>query len=239
MYCMWFCFGSTASTCLLRNKCVLKCIHDILLRFDIRNKCILNHINHLYTYSIINKAAGRVFSWLERPQRPFPVADLKGSRGMHPPPVVQILSISCSFWPNLAKSYVGTPGSWRPLLGEILGPQLVLAKLRQGNIFTGVCQSFCSHTVCLPQCMLAYTPMGRYTPWAGTIPPGRYTPWAGTIPPGRYTFPGRYTIQAGAFPAGTPPGRYTTPPRAGTQPPLGQVNPLSRYNPTWQVHIPR
>ena len=42
-----------------------------------------------------------------------------------PPPGVQILSISCSFWENLAKSYVGAPpGSWRPLLGEILDPPL-------------------------------------------------------------------------------------------------------------------
>ena len=39
----------------------------------------------------------------------------------------QILSISCSFWENMAKSYVGTPppGSWRPLLGKILDPPLV------------------------------------------------------------------------------------------------------------------
>ena len=44
-----------------------------------------------------------------------------------PPPGVQILSISCSFWENLAKSYVGAPPlkSWRPLLGEILDPPLV------------------------------------------------------------------------------------------------------------------
>ena len=41
------------------------------------------------------------------------------------PPGVQILSISCSFWENLAKSYVGAPPkSWRPLLGEILDPPL-------------------------------------------------------------------------------------------------------------------
>ena len=39
------------------------------------------------------------------------VADLKwGGRGMRPPPGgVQILSISCSFWEHLAKSYVGAP----------------------------------------------------------------------------------------------------------------------------------
>ena len=53
------------------------------------------------------------------------VADLRGARGMRTP-LVQILSISCSFWENLAKSYVGAPlGSWRPLLGEILDPPLV------------------------------------------------------------------------------------------------------------------
>ena len=238
---MWFCFGSTASTCLLRNKCVLKCIYDILLRFDIRNKCILNHINHLYTYSTINKVAGRVFSWLERPQRPFPVADLKGSRGMHPP-VVQILSISCSFWPNLAKSYVGTPGSWRPLLGEILDPQLVLAKLRQGNIFTGVCQSFCSHTVCLPQCMLAYTP------WEGT-PPGQVQSHLAGTPPGRVQSHLAGTHSQAGTPSrqvhNSPSGRYTNPPRAGTPPEqvqshlVGthpQVGTPSRQVPSQQVH---
>ena len=48
-----------------------------------------------------------------------------GRRGRAPPPGVQILSISCSFWENLTKSYVGAPlGSWRPLLGEILDPPL-------------------------------------------------------------------------------------------------------------------
>ena len=52
------------------------------------------------------------------------VADLH-SKILDAPPGVQILSISCSFWENLAKSYVGAPlGSWRPLLGEILDPPL-------------------------------------------------------------------------------------------------------------------
>ena len=32
-----------------------------------------------------------------------------GRRGRAPPPGVQILSISCSFWEILAKSYVGAP----------------------------------------------------------------------------------------------------------------------------------
>ena len=38
-----------------------------------------------------------------------PVADLRGARGMRAPLGVQILSISCSFWENLAKSYVVAP----------------------------------------------------------------------------------------------------------------------------------
>ena len=37
-----------------------------------------------------------------------------GREGCAPPTGVQILSISCSFWEYLAKSYVGAPpGSWR------------------------------------------------------------------------------------------------------------------------------
>ena len=36
---------------------------------------------------------------------------LRGTRGMRIPLGVQILSLSCSFWENLAKSYVGAP--WR------------------------------------------------------------------------------------------------------------------------------
>ena len=37
------------------------------------------------------------------------VADLRGSAGDAPPLGVQTLSISCSFWEILAKSYVGAP----------------------------------------------------------------------------------------------------------------------------------
>ena len=56
----------------------------------------------------------------------LPVADLHSKILDTPPLGVQILSISCSFWENLAKSYVGAPPeSWRPLLGEILDPPLV------------------------------------------------------------------------------------------------------------------
>ena len=61
------------------------------------------------------------------------VADLRGARGT--PPGVQILSISCSFWENLAKSYVGAPpGSWRLLDGEILDPPLYFGKDYLQNI---------------------------------------------------------------------------------------------------------
>ena len=49
----------------------------------------------------------------------------RGREGRAPPLGVQILSISCSFWENLANSYVGAPPSWRPLLGEILDPPLL------------------------------------------------------------------------------------------------------------------
>ena len=53
-----------------------------------------------------------------------------GSKGGARDAPVQIPSISCSFWENLAKSYVGAPpGSWRPLLGEILDPPLVVVKI--------------------------------------------------------------------------------------------------------------
>ena len=41
--------------------------------------------------------------------KPLSLADLRGgARGMRAPGV-QILLISCSFWENLAKSYVGAP----------------------------------------------------------------------------------------------------------------------------------
>ena len=59
------------------------------------------------------------------------VADLRGGvRDARPPLCVQILSISCSFWENLAKLRVHAPpleGS-RPPLGEILDPSLQMVK---------------------------------------------------------------------------------------------------------------
>ena len=47
----------------------------------------------------------------------------EGAKNARPPLEVPILSISCSFWEILAKSYVGTgvpPGGLEPHLGEIL-----------------------------------------------------------------------------------------------------------------------
>ena len=62
------------------------------------------------------------------------MADLRGAQGTHAPcPRVQILSISCSFWEILAKSYVGPPPEgWCPNLGEIQDPPLHLTCLKLG-----------------------------------------------------------------------------------------------------------
>ena len=78
----------------------------------------------------------------------LPVAELRGARGTRPPTRgwVQILSISCSFWEILAKSYVGTPAeSWRPHLWEILDPPLVTERfypqplLEKMKVIKGYC----------------------------------------------------------------------------------------------------
>ena len=58
-----------------------------------------------------------------------PVADLRGGYDRRAPLRIQILSISCSFGENLAKSYAGAPPEgWRPHVGEILDPPLVCGK---------------------------------------------------------------------------------------------------------------
>ena len=61
--------------------------------------------------------------------------------------------------------------------GHFYRPQ---TKLRKGNVFTPVCQSFCSHGGGgLPQCMLEYTPLGRHPPAdtpRQTHPLGRHAP---------------------------------------------------------------
>ena len=72
-------------------------------------------------------------------------------------------------------------------------------KLWEGNVFTPVCQSFCSQGG-----QQVHHP-GQVPPWAG-IPPEQVTPWAG-IPPGQVHPTGQVH----------PLGRYT--PWTGTQTP--------------------
>ena len=96
--------------------------------------------------------------------------------------------------------------------------------LGQGNIFSSVCQEFCSRGG-----TLAGTPPGRYTPQGRYTSPGQVHPfWAGTPPPGRYT-PGQVHPQAA-----TPPGRYTLLCRYT---PLGRYPPPGRYTPREQCMI--
>ena len=54
------------------------------------------------------------------------MADLGGARGVHAPLFAQILSISCSFLENSAKSYVGAPGELAHPPREILDPPLLV-----------------------------------------------------------------------------------------------------------------
>ena len=79
----------------------------------------------------------------------------------------------------------------------------------QGNVFTGVCQSFRSQGVgvCIPTCIGADTPQAD-TPWADT-PLGRHPLWADTpwvdTPLGRHP-PGRHPMDR------HPPGQIPTNP---------------------------
>ena len=59
-------------------------------------------------------------------------------RGRAPPPLgAEFSLISCSFWEILIKSYLGAPPErWRPLLGEILDPPLVITNMRQLKLST-------------------------------------------------------------------------------------------------------
>ena len=62
------------------------------------------------------------------------MADLRGG-ARDAPPGAQILSISCSFGENLAKSYVGAPrGVGRPLFGETLDPPLIQNEKVRNNV---------------------------------------------------------------------------------------------------------
>ena len=128
----------------------------------------------------------------------------------------------------------------------LFGKNFITARKRslgQGNIFSSVCQEFCSWGVST----WAGTPPGQvYLPWAVTPPwagnpptslagtlLGRYTPWAGT--PSRQVHPPRTGTPLGP---GTPPPRPGTPPWPGTPPPE-QVPPGTRYTP-WagNPHLP-
>ena len=62
----------------------------------------------------------KIFLFIILYTKQVPVADLGGGRrGRAPPLGTQILSISCSFRENLAKSYVGAPpGELAPPLGK-------------------------------------------------------------------------------------------------------------------------
>ena len=53
------------------------------------------------------------------PDLPLTLVDLRGA-SIAPLSWVQILSISCSLWKNLARSYVGAPGGWRSRLQGFL-----------------------------------------------------------------------------------------------------------------------
>ena len=72
-------------------------------------------------------------------------------------------------------------------------------KLRKGNVFTPVCQSFCSGGGCLPSAYWVYTPLGRHPTWADT-------PWADT------------TLEAHTPLLKHPPGSTTPPSRRPQQP---------------------
>ena len=98
--------------------------------------------------------------------------------------------------------------------------------LRQGNIFIGVCQEFCS------QGGKVYLVQGGVP---GQVPPGRYTPYQ--VPP---THP-----RPGTPPGpGTPPRTRCTwsggvPPTGPGTPPTGPgTPPQTRYTPPDQVHSP-
>ena len=78
----------------------------------------------------------------------------------------------------------------------------VCNEVAQGNIFTSVCQSFCSPggRGCLADIPLCRHPLGRHTPRQtppGQIPPQADTPWADTPRPvhaGIHTLPTQYML---------------------------------------------
>ena len=98
-------------------------------------------------------------------------------------------------------------------------------KLRQGYIFTGVCDS-----VHRGRYLGGAPPGTRYTPQAGT-PPASTPPWDQVHPQDQVHSPGRYTTWDQVHPADqvypadqVPPGRYT---------PWDQVHPARPGTPPW------
>ena len=92
---------------------------------------------------------------------PYPVADLRGGAGDARPPRVQILSISCSFWEILAKSYVGAP----PPPGELAPPPRGNPGSATGTIWfpivivsTYSLNSQCGILVCVPHVTVGKKP---------------------------------------------------------------------------------
>ena len=79
-------------------------------------------------------------------------------------------------------------------------------KLRQGNIFTGICQSFCSQgeDVCLSACW--DTPKEAHPPLGSTPPFGKHTSLGSTPPSGKHI-----PLEAHTPPGSTPP--RSTPPQ--------------------------
>ena len=91
-------------------------------------------------------------------------------------------------------------------------------KLREGNVFTGVCLSTRRGFVCLMWGSLR----------GGLVPGPR------SLPRGGLGMPGSRSLLGLGMP-GTPPGRYTPLPQKGTSPWKVHVSPLRRYTP-WKVH---
>ena len=106
-------------------------------------------------------------------------------------------------------------------------------KLQKGNVFTPVCQSFCSEG------MSSSLHVGIHNP-PGQTPPGQTPPWADTQPPGQTPIPeGRHPSPWANTPLGRHPPGHTHP--LGRHPlirhPLGTPIPLDRYS-LWQTPSP-
>ena len=106
--------------------------------------------------------------------------------------------------------------------------------LGQGNIFSRVCQEFCSQGGVPGQVppTSRYTPRGRYTPWQ-VHPLGWYTPQAGTPLLDRYTTQQVHPPQVHPPAGTTPPGRYTP----WEQCMLGDTSTSGRYASYWNAFL--